>query len=435
MQQPLTAAESRLALSILAGEEWFNLRSTLIEDRRSFFSTLLSTTLRRIPHYSPTRDGLSWDEIVPISRAQVAESPEAFQSADSTGRLETKIVYESSGTSGGTILRILHSRVADFDVAEGFLIDLFENVPELKYRDCGAGDCLFLMLTGKACRQDQVSPSLFFSYADIAFLVYRDDSLGRDSTLEKILALKPVVLHADGPTLIDLIARLEELGVQSNWAPAMIITSGHALYPDEKSKIQLFFGNTTRIVDCYASTEMGVVAIQYPSDENWMSVRPQCVAEVLLSDGSIAPEGTGELVLSNLVNSSMRLLRYRTGDFVDLRDGGYLCLNAKLRMHARGLQETRIAGRLVRLGEWTERINSLGIHRFQVLVDNQSILLRCELRGISDAARQEIATVTRTALSDLLPNNCMLDVEFAKIISDNEKYFRLIDRRVNSMVV
>jgi phenylacetate-CoA ligase len=80
-------------------------------------------------------------------------------------------------------------------------------------------------------------------------------------------------------------------------------------------------GWSARVFDHAGMTEIGAWGFECPAAPGGVHVmEDQFIAEIReLGSGQILPGGRGELVLTNLGRCGMPLIRYRTGDIVDLR--------------------------------------------------------------------------------------------------------------------
>ena len=93
-----------------------------------------------------------------------------------------------------------------------------------------------------------------------------------------------------------------------------IETSGEFLRQEQRVKIEEFF--SARVIDRYGLAESGIVAYQMPKQENLSVIDFHTFVEV---------DDNGEIVITNLNNHIMPLIRYRTGDFCEKKGslGGF----------------------------------------------------------------------------------------------------------------
>jgi len=93
-----------------------------------------------------------------------------------------------------------------------------------------------------------------------------------------------------------------------------IETSGEFLREEQRFNIEEFF--SARVIDRYGLAESGIVAYQMPKQENLSVIDFHSFVEV---------DDRGEIIITNLNNHIMPLIRYKTGDFCERRGvkGGF----------------------------------------------------------------------------------------------------------------
>ncbi len=84
----------------------------------------------------------------------------------------------------------------------------------------------------------------------------------------------------------------------------LIETSGEFLREEQRVNIEDFF--SAKVIDRYGLAEAGIVAYQMPKQENLSVIDFHTYLEV---------DDNGEIVITNLNNHIMPLIRYKTGDF------------------------------------------------------------------------------------------------------------------------
>lgn len=98
--------------------------------------------------------------------------------------------------------------------------------------------------------------------------------------------------------------------------PKLVISSGGVLYDDLREHLEGWFG--CPIYNRYAITEVGTVAMGRVGCGG-LKIAPYVHVSVRTEDGDCADEGTGELVVTSLLNRAMPMIRYRTGDWATVR--------------------------------------------------------------------------------------------------------------------
>ena len=94
----------------------------------------------------------------------------------------------------------------------------------------------------------------------------------------------------------------------------LIETSGEFLREEQRVNIEDFF--SAKVIDRYGLAEAGIVAYQMPKQENLSVIDFHTYLEV---------DDNGEIVITNLNNHIMPLIRYKTGDFCERKGsvGGF----------------------------------------------------------------------------------------------------------------
>jgi phenylacetate-CoA ligase len=108
------------------------------------------------------------------------------------------------------------------------------------------------------------------------------------------------------------------------WDPelACIVTTSEVLTPAIRSRLGSVF--KTRVFNEYGSGELGTVAHECP-DGGFHLSEENLIVELLDGDRHCAPGEVGELVITEINNLAMPLIRYRTGDFATLASGECAC--------------------------------------------------------------------------------------------------------------
>jgi len=86
-------------------------------------------------------------------------------------------------------------------------------------------------------------------------------------------------------------------------------TSGEILRANQRKNIKKFF--STKVINRYGLAESGIVAYQMPKQVNLSVIDFHTFVEV---------EDNGEILVTNLNNKFMPLIRYRTGDFCESKE-------------------------------------------------------------------------------------------------------------------
>ena len=152
----------------------------------------------------------------------------------------------------------------------------------------------------------------------------------------RLLRFRPPVLQAYAQSMVVFAGFLRERDLEP---PRLrgIITSAEVLTPDGRQLIESVFG--CRVYDRYGSREVGLIASQC-SEGEWMHVNAESVlVEFVQGNRPASPGELGEVLVTDLRNYAMPLIRYRIGDLGSPMAGACAC--------GRGLPLMRmVAGRV-----------------------------------------------------------------------------------------
>ncbi len=124
-----------------------------------------------------------------------------------------------------------------------------------------------------------------------------------------IMTLKPNILNS---LLLTPNASLKDAASHLQ----MIISGGADLNEEVRRKGEQLLG--IPIYNAYGMTEVGGIAAECSLQDHIHIMEADIIPEILDATGTIQETGTGELVVSNIANIAMPMLRYRTGDLVEL---------------------------------------------------------------------------------------------------------------------
>jgi phenylacetate-CoA ligase len=117
-------------------------------------------------------------------------------------------------------------------------------------------------------------------------------------------------------SVYDLARRLLERG---NTLPLRgVLTSAERLYPEWSEVVREAM--KCEVYQYYGCAECNSMAYQCQEGESYHITEEHVILEVRTESGSICSSGSGEVVLTNLDNQAMPLLRYLNGDYVTIDD-------------------------------------------------------------------------------------------------------------------
>jgi len=121
---------------------------------------------------------------------------------------------------------------------------------------------------------------------------------------------KQVWAYTDSMYRLSQFVEQEHLNV---YTPGCIICTTAPMLPEAREHMERTFG--CKVFDQYGSREVGPVAAECPEQSGLHIFTPFQKVEILDSNSqSVQGDGLGEIVITNLTNYSMPLIRYRIGD-------------------------------------------------------------------------------------------------------------------------
>jgi len=132
--------------------------------------------------------------------------------------------------------------------------------------------------------------------------------------LNKVIKFQPDYIYGYPSAIYNYKIFLEKIGCR-RISPRVIITTGECLNPSHRKGIEDFFG--CRVVNEYGCSESGIIAFECP--EGNMHVSDDNLYVEILHEGDVArPTGSvsesGPILITELFNYSIPLIRYRIGD-------------------------------------------------------------------------------------------------------------------------
>ncbi len=138
---------------------------------------------------------------------------------------------------------------------------------------------------------------------------------GIDQQLDWLLVEAPGYLHSTASNLRALVLLSRDTGRIPQGLDA-VISYAENLPADLRELVRSVWG--TRLIDMYSCTETGVIALQCPHHDHYHVQAETVIVEVLRDDGlPCAPGEIGRVVLTDLVNFGMPLIRYELGDYAE----------------------------------------------------------------------------------------------------------------------
>lgn len=270
-------------------------------------------------------------------------------------------------------------------------------------------DTLYASIWGHAGKKQGLKPALVDRYVRRFF--YLDASAITEESLESFIAdlrrLSPEIFLGYANALLLLARYMEDRGITDFPRPRAIISSAELLTPASRETISRVFG--CPVFDRYGCRETSVIASECSAHEGLHINCENLLVEIVDADGKPVPPGrAGEIVVTDLTNLAMPLIRYRIKDVGELIPGACSCGRTLARMKLSGGRVTDFlrlpGGRMVSGASLTINLvaNIPGIRQAQILQpDADRVLLRLVRGpGFSEATAELIMAEARKLLGE-----------------------------------
>lgn len=140
---------------------------------------------------------------------------------------------------------------------------------------------------------------------------------------ESLKKFRPVTILAYARSLA-LVARYLKAKGLSAYQPEGIITSAETLSDDDRVLIEEVFG--AKVFNRYGCREVSVIASECEYHDGLHTMAECLIVEIVNAQGQPADFGEmGSIVVTDLFNYAMPLIRYRIGDVGSLKEGSCPC--------------------------------------------------------------------------------------------------------------
>ncbi len=328
-----------------------------------------------------------------------------------------KFVYNTSGGTTGEPILVLHDN--DFKIRiEGAIKAFYEN-GNYHYGD------RYLKLWGneKEILKETMSYLKIFKnqfLKNITFLnAFKMSNSIMKSYVEKINLVKPRVIHAYVQSIYELskfikLNNLKVVPVKS------IITTAGVLTEEARKTIEAVFN--CRVYNLYGSREISLIAMNCERENKLHINMHQKFVEIVDNNNNVLNEHEkGNIIITNLLDFNMPLIRYQIGDRGSLDYSLCSCGRGLLRLD-------NVFGRTVDIfrNEMGELIDGEyfthlfyyleNLKQFQVIQEkiNEINLLISTLNG--QHLSQEIEQNLTQKIQTVMGSNCIVNIEYKSII-------------------
>lgn len=243
--------------------------------------------------------------------------------------------------------------------------------------------------------------------------------------IKKILKNKPHFLFAFNSTIYDLLTEIKRMGRQIPFKK--ICFTGTQITQEFKDNIRSMC--SAELYDTYGTSELAAFAVEEKEDDGWLLLLDEYVHfEILTLKNEIVGEGKGKLVLTDLYNFSMPIVRYLLGDYVEIkkkygkryikmieRYGDYLNLEGDI------YSKFHVIKKMIKV---------LGHDKFMIIIDNDRVTLHDKLEIHLQKKDFEKKDTIRKMISQWYDIN---EISFTEFIQEKRsahgKRINVIDKR------
>ena len=294
---------------------------TLVEHQLRQLELLLVHTARTVPFYRGRLDALAglgrgeltmdaWRRLPVLRRTDIQEAGAALVSRRLPRDHGQSVEVSTSGSTGRPIT-----------VKGTAVTGLFFRALSLRYhlwhgRDFSGRTAKIARLSPSAAKDEAGHKRATWvpGYPSGPFVEF-DVSRPVAEQLAWLEAENPAHLVTYPSNLLSLLRHCEKKEVR---LPALrgVATLGEVLEPEVRTACERVWG--VPVGDSYSAQEVGIIALQCPESPHYHVQSESVLAEILDGDGKpCAPGGTGRLVVTDLHNFAMPLIRYEIGDYAE----------------------------------------------------------------------------------------------------------------------
>ena len=227
--------------------------------------------------------------------------------------------------------------------------------------------------------------------------------------VDKLNDYQPEMIYTY-PSFARRLAEEQEAG-RLTIQPRRVVSTAEALSSDVRTRIRETWG--AHVVDSYGTTEGGLLGSECDAAHGIHIAEDMVVFEVVDEHDRRVPDGTpgSKVLVTNLFNRALPLIRYELSDIATLATGGCACGRPYARVTAiEGRREDYMT--LTALGGGCVRIHAArlraplagvpGLRQYQVVPAPDRVVLRLSVRSDADvsATRASALAVARKALRD-----------------------------------
>jgi phenylacetate-CoA ligase len=246
-------------------------------------------------------------------------------------------------------------------------------------------------------------------------------ALIRDLEISTVLGVPSYLLH--------LGVKMEEAGLPRE-PVRRILTQGEALTESVRRRIEGVW--EAEVYDCYGSIEMVAGFLECSQHHGHHVPDGAFIMETVDPETGEQTDGRGELVFTTLIREAMPLIRYRTGDLVEIDRDRCPCGRSWPRVHIKGRLGgmVKVKGSSIYPGDFRGVMARFPeVLNFRVIVERECELDVLRIKLETDSRGPELARRVSSAVKGL--TNVTPEIEFvaAGSLLGRRKSRQFIDKR------
>jgi phenylacetate-coenzyme A ligase PaaK-like adenylate-forming protein len=371
--------------------------------------TFLSHVVRTVPYYRKllqrrASPPLTLSTFPVMSKAEMIENYCAFIS-ESYHADDQKLFKQTSGTTG-TPLVVWFDAESFYDLNYQTYRRVARHLPGLLESLTPEATAAIQLTDNPATWPGSTMlPSLNLSR--LYRQIFGMQGIDNDRVIARVRACQPPLICGMASSLLQYLA-LEKAALPGapTCHPRAIFLSGETLFDNGRALLQSWFN--CPVISAYTSTEGGLIAMECLLTNGLHLYSDHVRVELLDGSGSLAEEGDGEIVVTNLLNWAFPFVRYRTGDRATVRsvlcECGFRGMTIT-KLHGREATRFQLPGRDVDVGTLDQVFSRLPLIEFRL---EQQAPNRFTFKWVPADAREdpgpledEIGSILRMHLGDV----------------------------------
>jgi hypothetical protein len=319
-ETPPGTLKAELHLALKGYEKWFKRITESGELVAKFFDIASKAPFYRC-YFEQTKLPLTSIEDFPVvDRAQHLGERDLFLTPDFAADAKRYFAY-TNGTFSPS-LKVSFDIAALFDLNYATYLRFLDCIPTLLDATRSGEPSVFMLSDTPHDRQTSIIMPSLNACILRKFVMRRTEDA--DRAIARYLRRSKIgLLHVKPSVLLHLETIDADLKGEGRIRPHVIFTSGENLYPDHRARFENWF--ECPVIDAYVTTEGGVIGLECQHKKGHHILTDRVIVELLLDGGGIGRTGSGELLITNLVNWAHIFARYRVGDRVSIKEGSCLC--------------------------------------------------------------------------------------------------------------